>query len=133
MNCRIKCIARYPDARRDLTVRESLNPGHLSAAKNSSMNEPFGGILSRRLKLYSKSRSYHHGACSSCTYRMCMKCAARTRVSRLEWMSADLLQHFLGVYRLYVTSPEFHSCKILFPSKPVVRAIQVPYIRSLQS
>lgn len=32
-----------------------------------------------------------------------------------------VLQHIQGVYRIYTTSPEFHSWQILFPSNPVIQ------------
>ena len=63
---------------------------------------------------------------------------ARTQASGLAWISADLLQHFQGVYRICIyiyayppwvlqLSDFVRFCQILFPSKPVVGAIEVSH------
>ena len=52
--------------------------------------------------------------CTSCTHLMCIKRAALTQASGTGWISADLLQHFQGVYCIRVLVPPLSSTAVRF-------------------
>ena len=93
-SCRMKCTARCPDAAR-------LNHSPPVIALPQHRCEPARVVFNFVVYII-KSTSSHHGACTSYTNRIPMKRAARTQASGMGWISADLLQHLQGVYRICV-------------------------------
>ena len=82
-----------------------------------------------------KSRRSYHGACKSWTHRMCIKWARRTNPSTrpgldLCWPTATPSGSVpcIATPPWVLHLPDFvRFCQILFPSKPVVRAIEVSH------